>query len=126
VPKRQRDDSRTFALALAGYIVLLPIIYFIAHGAGRQSWVPLLGVIPLVPGGLALFAAVRFTRVLDAHQRTILLEGLIFGFGTSGLVSLVIGFLQEAGLPSLSWIWVLPLLALFWLIGLFLASRGAF
>ncbi|MCL4541615.1 MAG: hypothetical protein M1396_04675 [Chloroflexi bacterium] len=124
--KRQRDDSHIFAITLAGYILLLPVIYFVARSAGRQSWVPLLGVIPLIPGGLALFAAVRFTRVLNPQQRAILLEGLIFGFGASGLVGLVIGFLQNAGLPSLSWIWVLPVLAIFWLIGLFLASRGVF
>ncbi|MCL4509305.1 MAG: hypothetical protein M1296_07245 [Chloroflexi bacterium] len=121
-----RDDTRIFAVALGIFIVALPVIFQIARAFPRSPWTPLLGAMPLVPAAVALFAVVRFVRLLTEQQRRVLLESLIFGFGATAFLSISIGFLQNAGLPLFSWVWVLPLMAILWLLGLFLASRSSF
>jgi len=45
------------------------------------------------------------------------LEALGFGFGAAGMLTLAYGFLENAGFPQLSYIWVFPTMIALWGIG---------
>lgn len=108
---------------MAAYTVLVIIsvtlLKSIDSGAGRYA----LAVLPVTPLPFAVLAFVRSMRRMDELQRRIQLEAISFGFGTTLLITLTIGFLENAGLPRLSWIWVTPLMIPLWSLGLFIANR---
>ena len=45
------------------------------------------------------------------------LESLAFGFAAAAIATFTYGFLQNAGLPDVSWVWVWPVMAVCWLLG---------
>jgi hypothetical protein len=83
----------------------------------------LIAVAPVVPTIFALFAFVRFLGRMDELQRRIQLEALGFGFGATAILTFAYGFLENAGLPRLSYIWVLPAMVALWGIGGAVAAR---
>lgn len=105
---------------MAAYTVLVIISVTLLKstdsGAGRYA----LAVLPVMPLPFAVLAFVRSMRRMDELQRRIQLEAISFGFGTTLLITLTIGFLE---IPRLSWIWVTPLMIPLWSLGLFIANR---
>lgn len=59
---------------------------------------------------------------MDELQRRIQLEGIAFAAGGAAILIFAYGFLESAGLPRLSLIWVFPLIVALWGLGLALAS----
>jgi hypothetical protein len=97
------------ALALKANLIPKALLYPVA-------------LVPVIPISYALVAQVRLTRCLDELQRTIQLEGLAISSGATGIIALSYGFLQAfANAPNLSWIYVYPLLAFTWAIGMMIA-----
>ena len=91
------------------------------------AWRPLRIVVTLLPV-LPLFGvlgvSMRKYRESDELQRKIQAEGIIFGFGLTAIVTLTYGFLQaNADAPAISYVWVWPLLAVGWVIGMLIARR---
>ena len=70
-----------------------------------------------------VLAWVRYYRRVDELQQRIALEALAFAFGGTALITFGYGFLDEAGLPHLSWFWVWPIMAALWIVGGQLAKR---
>ena len=68
-------------------------------------------------------AVVQFLREQDELQRKMQVEALAIGFTASAVITLTYGFLENAGVPRLSWVWVWPVMAFFWCIGLVVAHR---
>ena len=66
---------------------------------------------------------IPFFRELDELQRRIQLEGLAFGFTATAVLTLSYGFLQNAGLPQVNWVWVWPVMGACWSLGLAIARR---
>ena len=56
-------------------------------------------------------AVIRYCQALDELQLRMQLESLAFGFTATAIVTFTYGFLQNAGLPDVSWIWVWPVMA---------------
>jgi len=54
---------------------------------------------------------------MDELGQRIQLEALAFGFGAAGMLTFAYGFLENAGFPQLSYIWVFPLMIALWSIG---------
>jgi hypothetical protein len=63
----------------------------------------------------------RFAAGLELGRR-IQLEALAVGFGAAGMLTLAYGFLENAGFPQLSYIWVFPTMIALWGIGGAIAS----
>jgi hypothetical protein len=106
---------------MAAYvIVVLVSIKFV--GGLDQPLKTLVALTPLVPAGFALFAYLRFLSRMDELGRRIQLEALAFGFGAAGMLTFAYGFLENAGFPQLSYIWVFPLMVALWGIGGAVAS----
>jgi hypothetical protein len=116
-----RAYAREFGVAMVWYvIVVLASISFV--GSVGQPIKTFVAVAPLIPATFALFAYLRFVARMDELGRRIQLESLAFGFGAAGMLTFAYGFLENAGFPQLSYIWVFPLMIALWGIGGAIAS----
>jgi hypothetical protein len=108
--------TREFGLSMAAYVVVL----WVSVGSlGRvdQPVKTIVALVPLIPAGFALVAYLRFLARMDELGRRIQLEALAFGFGAAGMLTFAYGFLENAGFPQLSYIWVFPTMIALWGIG---------
>ncbi len=76
-----------------------------------------IALLPILPGCFVPVVVVRQLRRVDELQRQIQLEALGFAFASSGMLSFAYGWLQLAGFPQLSWLYVWPLMAMLWGVG---------
>ncbi|MDQ6859289.1 MAG: hypothetical protein M3Z65_09870 [Chloroflexota bacterium] len=118
-----RAYAREFFTAMFAYVVLLPISIFIAQGQPELSIRAIVVLVPMLPLVFALRAYLRFLSRIDELARKIQLEALGFAFGVSGMLTLAYGFLEGAGFPTLSYIWVFPLMILLWGLATGVATR---
>lgn len=87
-----------------------PLKYFVA-------------VLPVLPALGVPFAVIRYCQSMDELQLRIQLESLAFAFAAASLATFTYGFLQNAGLPDVSWVWVWPVMGMSWLVGQLVARR---
>jgi hypothetical protein len=121
----QRTAARTYTrelgLAMAAYVIVVLVSIRLVGGLD-QPIKTLVALTPLIPATLALFAYLRFLGRMDELGRRIQLEALAFGFGAAGMLTFAYGFLENAGFPQLSYIWVFPLMIALWGVGGAIAS----
>lgn len=110
------------ALVVAYPLVLILSITLLNRYPDSLWRVPL-ALAPVIPSLFGLRAFLRFLRRMDELQRRIQFEAIGFSFGVTLVVAGAAGFLENAGLPRLSWIYVVPLMIWLWGIGLALATR---
>lgn len=113
---------RMASFALAYVIATLVSVRVIQHNPAapaKYAW----ALLPMVPALFVPMAVVSFFREMDELQKKIQLEALAFAFATTAVLTLSYGFLQNAGLPELSWIWVWPVMAGCWIVGTIGARR---
>ena len=116
-----RAYTRELGLAMAAYVIVV-LISIKLVGNLEQPIKTLVALTPLAPAALALFAYLRFLSRMDELGRRIQLEALAFGFGAAGMLTFAYGFLENAGFPQLSYIWVFPLMIALWGVGGAIAS----
>jgi hypothetical protein len=116
-----RAYTRELGLAMAAYVIVV-LVSIKLVGDLEQPIKTLVALTPLVPATLALAAYLRFLSRMDELGRRIQLEALAFGFGAAGMLTFAYGFLENAGFPQLSYIWVFPLMIALWGIGGAIAS----
>lgn len=74
-------------------------------------------LMPVLPAlGISL-AVIRFCQAMDELQLRIQLESLAFAFVATAIATFTYGFLQNAGFPDVSWVWVWPVMAVCWMVG---------
>ena len=121
----QRTAARAYTcelgLAMAAYVIVVLVSIRLVGGLD-QPIKTLVALTPLIPATLALFAYLRFLSRMDELGRRIQLEALAFGFGAAGMLTFAYGFLENAGFPQLSYIWVFPTMIALWGIGGAIAS----
>jgi hypothetical protein len=113
--------TRDFGLSMAAYVIVL----WISVSSLDRIDQPLktaVALVPLIPAGFALVAYLRFLGRMDELGRRIQLEALAFGFGAAGMLTFAYGFLENAGFPQVSYIWVFPVMIALWGIGGAIAS----
>jgi hypothetical protein len=116
-----RAYTRELGLAMAAYVLVVLVSIKLVGGLDQPTKT-LVALTPVVPAGFALFAYLRFLSRMDELGRRIQLEALAFGFGAAGMLTFAYGFLENAGFPQLSYIWVFPLMIALWGIGGAIAS----
>lgn len=114
---------REFGSSMAAYVVVVFISVWTLKHHEHSPLRFLLAILPVIPAGFAMWAAIRYFRGLDELQRRIQFEGLAFSFLATCLIALSWGFLQNAGLPHADVIWVAPLLIALWGVGTCVAKR---
>jgi hypothetical protein len=118
-----RAYAREFLAAMAAYVVAVVVSISLLRGGVDPSYRIPIALLPIVPAGFALVAYLRFLGRMDELGRRIQLEALAIGFGAAGMLTFAYGFLENAGFPQLSYIWVFPLMIALWGIGGAIATR---
>ena len=119
-----RTYLKEFLTAMAAYVIVLIISITIINASPATAWwrIPL-ALAPVIPIIFAMIAFMRGLGRMDELQRRIQFEALAFGFGAAGIITFSYGFLELVGFPHISWIFVFPLMIMFWGIGGGIASR---
>jgi hypothetical protein len=112
-----------FGGAMAAYTVLLIVSVTVLQAGGVGGWRYAIALLPVIPLPFGILAFLRLMRKMDELQRRIQLEAIGFAFGTTMLITITMGFLENAGLPRMSWIWVTPLMIALWSLGRLAANR---
>jgi ABC-type cobalamin transport system permease subunit len=119
-PAARRYTWGILAASALYAIALVISIYFLKRNpSAPQKYA--IAILPVLPALWIPAVVLRFFRELDELQRCIQLEGLAFGFTATAVLTLSYGFLQNAGLPQINWVWVWPVMGVCWAIGLVLA-----
>lgn len=117
-----RTYLRELLIAMAAYVAAVLVTVKLTPDVDPVLRVPFV-LIPLIPSAFALRAYLRFLGRMDELGRRIQLEALAIGFGAAGMLTFAYGFLENAGFPQLSYIWVFPLMIFLWGIGGAIATR---
>jgi Na+/H+-dicarboxylate symporter len=105
--------TTSFALYAAALVVSLLWL----KADPQVPWKYLIAILPVLPAMGIPVAVIRFIQSMDEIQLRLQLESLAFGFAATAIVTFTYGFLQNAGLPDVSWVWVWPVMAMCWIIG---------
>jgi len=108
---------REFGAAMLAYTVILPVSIHIAEANPHAPWRIPVALAPVVPVVFVLWAVIRQVGRMDELQRQMQLEALVFAFSGAGLLTFGYGFLENVGLPRLSYLYVLPVMVALWGIG---------
>ena len=117
-----RAYVREFFIAMAAYVVAVLVTVKLTPDVDPVLRVPFV-LIPLIPSAFALRAYLRYLGRMDELGRKIQLEALAIGFGAAGTLTFAYGFLENAGFPQLSYVFVFPLMIFLWGIGGAIATR---
>jgi len=103
-----------FGLAMLAYLMILVGSVTVVQANREADWRYYVALIPLAPAGFVIWLLVRALARLDEMQKRIQMQAFGFSLGATALITFGYGFLEGAGMPHLSWTYVLPLMALLW------------
>ena len=115
-----------FGFAILAYLMFLVGSVTAVSANPEAPWRYWVAALPVFPAGVVIWLTVRQLGRLDEVQKRTQMQAIGFALAATGLVTFGYGFLESAGLPHMSATFVLPLMALFWflgLTGLYLRSR---
>ncbi len=118
-----RSYAKEFSLAMGTYMVTLFLSIWLINTAPTAPWRFAIALLPMIPAIGVLVAVLRQLRRMDELQRQIQFEALAFAFAGTALLTFGYGFVENVGLPHISWFWVWPIMAILWIIGTVLATR---
>src|ERR1700716_1506557 len=107
-----------FGLALLGYLMVLVGSATVVQANPDAEWRYYVALVPVAPAGFVIWLFVRALARLDEIQRRIQMQAFGFSLGATALLTFGYGFLEGAGMPHLSWTYVLPVMAVLWAVGL--------
>ena len=107
-----------FGFAILAYLMVLVGSVTVVSANTSASWRYWVAVLPVLPAGVVVWLVVRQLGRLDEVQKRTQMQAIGFSLAATGLVTFGYGFLEGAGLPHMSATFVLPLMALFWFVGL--------
>lgn len=115
-----------FGFASLAYLMFLVGSVTAVSANPAAPWLYWVAALPVLPAGVLIWLTVRQLARLDEVQKRTQMQAIGFALASTGLVTFGYGFLEGAGLPHMSVILVLPLIVLFWslgVMGLSLRSR---
>ena len=119
--------AKSYSIRVLGAMAVYGVAVFVSVRWLQHNppapWKYAIAILPVLPAMFVPLLAVRFFRQMDEMQRRIQLEGLAFGFICAAVLTLTYGFLQNAGMPDVNWVWVWPVMGVCWMIGLATARR---
>jgi hypothetical protein len=119
-----RKYTTRFTLAMIGYIVALVASLTILQSMELPGAAKIVvAVLPVVPILFGFYAFMDHIRSMDELQRKIQFEGFAFSLGMTGIITFTVGFLENAGVPTFSLIWVLPISIAMWALGSAIAAK---
>lgn len=115
-----------FGFALLAYLMFLVGSVTAVSANPSAAWRYWAAALPVLPAGVLVWLTVRQLARLDEVEKRTQMQAIGFALASTSLVTFGYGFLEGAGLPHMSVILVLPLILLFWslgVMGLSLRSR---
>jgi len=106
-----------FGFALLAYLMVLVGVVTVVSANPVVSWRFIVAALPVIPAGLVIWLIVRALSRLDELQKRMQMQALGFSLAATGLFTFGYGFMEGAALPHLSPVFVLPLMTLFWGLG---------
>jgi hypothetical protein len=103
-----------FGLAILAYLMVLVGSVTVVQANPDADWRYYVVVLPVAPAGFVIWLFVRALTRLDELQKRIQMQAFGFSLGGTALITFGYGFLEGAGVPHLSWTYVLPLMAILW------------
>jgi hypothetical protein len=107
-----------FGFALLAYLMVLVGSVTVVQANREADWRYYIALLPVAPAGFVIWLFVRALARLDELQRRIQMQAFGFSLGATALLTFGYGFLEGAGMPHLSWTYVLPVMAVLWAVGL--------
>jgi hypothetical protein len=111
----------TMFISLVLYVAALAVSLRWLHAGVEGPLKYFVALLPVLPALGIPLAVVRFCQSMDELELRKQLEALAFAFASAAIVTFTYGFLQNAGLPEVSWVWVWPVMAVCWMVGLAVA-----
>ncbi|HKW59712.1 MAG TPA: hypothetical protein VJR46_08170 [Candidatus Dormibacteraeota bacterium] len=108
-----------FGFAILAFLMILVGAVTVVAANSSAEWRYWVALLPGVPAGVVVWLVVRELGRLDEVQKRMQMQAIGFALATTGLVTFAYGFFEGAGLPQMSAVLVLPLMAAFWGLGLF-------
>ncbi len=105
--------------------LLIPFILYTGFLVVSRNWVEaysdspwrfLIALIPMGPGIWIAIGVMHAIKQLDEMERLILLEGIAVSFMGTFILVLSLGFLQTAGFPHISGVYIGLFMVVLWLI----------
>ncbi|MGH7763844.1 MAG: hypothetical protein ACREOM_05450 [Candidatus Dormibacteraceae bacterium] len=103
-----------FGLVVLAYMMVLVGCVTVVQANPTADWRYYVAAVPAVPALLLVWLFVRALGRLDEVNKQIQLRAFGFAAGMTALVTFGYGFLEGVGLPYLSGVLVLPLMAILW------------
>jgi hypothetical protein len=110
-------------ISLLFYTVALVLSLLWLEAGVTGPWKYVVALLPVLPALGIPVAVVAYCRTMDELQLRKQLEAVAFAFVSTAIVTFAYGFLQNAGLPDISWVWVWPVMAVCWMVGQLAARR---
>ena len=111
-------------LAFAAYGLLLTAAIVLARRTAPGSPEALAAMLLPVPALLGIVWAVgRYLRDADDFLNRSTLESIAVGFAGGSVTTFTWGLLETVGAPHLSWLFVWPVYAVWWILGSVLVRR---
>jgi hypothetical protein len=112
--------------------LLVPTILFIGFEVIAISWLsanpdsvwrPAVALLPMLPGIWLAVGVVRAIRRLDELERKNLLDGMVFSFAGTLILTIGLGFLSIAGFPKINTSIIALAMVVLWLVGKLWSGR---
>lgn len=108
---------------MSAYCVLLLLsIWLLQTGVTGALRIPI-AILPVIPLLFVVWSVITFVRTMDELQRSIHTEAVTLSFLLTAVITLTYAFLENAGLPKVSVLFVPVLMCFLWGIGASIAGR---
>ena len=111
-----------FTGSLLAYAIVLGASLSFLKAHPESSWRIAITLAPVFPIAFLMIAVIRGVRRMDEMHKQIQLEGLVFAFCATVLLSISYGFLENIGFPSVNGMFVGCGMVGLWGIGVVIAS----
>lgn len=123
MPENEKRYLKEFSLAMGAYALAVVLAATGLPRLANPALRVLLALLPVAPMAFALRAYLRYLSNADELQQRIHLLAVAFAAGGVGMLTFAYSFLENAGLPRLSYVWVFPALVIFWGLGIAWQNR---
>ncbi len=112
--RHEQQYIRNALLAAVAHIILALISITLLKQTSATALRYLIAILPMLPLIFAFRSFLHQLANMDELQQRIQLQAIGFAAGATGMITLTYAYLENAGLPQLSMIWIFPLICLLW------------
>jgi hypothetical protein len=121
--RANRRYTRNFLITMGLYVLTLPFAVGYVNILPEDNALRyLIILIPVLPLLATLVVFLRWLREVDEFQRKVQFEGFGFSMAVTIVVTLTLGFLEQAGFPKLDTMWIPIMMIFLWGLGVAIAN----